>query len=190
MDQPSHPRARRGNAAFTLAEILVALAIIAVVGAVVIPALRAQIEESRISKMVVDLRSIAQAIREYEKHVGTYPADLSELTTRPVAGTDKNSCGVILTAPEVALWRGPYLPSPAPYIEGEDTIFGNLKRKNGSTKNPDILQISVRQPPMATALKVDSLFDGDGDLTAGTITWNTNLFPQGQMFYSEPIQGC
>jgi prepilin-type N-terminal cleavage/methylation domain-containing protein len=181
---------RRAVRGFTLIEILVALAIVAVIAAVSIPALHSHIEESRIKRMAVDLTSIAQAIREYEKHVGTYPTDLSELTTQPVAGTDKNSCGVILTGPEVALWKGPYLPSAAPYIEGEDTIFGNLKRKNGSTKNPDILQIAVRQPPMTTALKLDSLFDGDGDLSAGTITWNTNVFPQGQMLYSEPIQGC
>jgi prepilin-type N-terminal cleavage/methylation domain-containing protein len=182
------PMKRR--AAFTLVEILVAVAILAAIAAVALPTVNGAIERSRITRMSEDLVAIAQAIREYEKHVGTYPMDLDQLTTKPIAGTDKNSCGVTLTAPEVALWRGPYLPNALPIIEGEDTIFDNLKRKNGSTKNPDILQISIRQPPASTAYKLDSIFDGDTDLSDGTITWNTNTFPKGQMLYSLPIQGC
>lgn len=178
------------RSAFTLVEILVAVAILAAIAAVAIPTAQGAIERARITRMSGDLLSIAQAIREYEKHLGTYPLDLDQLTTRPIAGTDKNSCGVTLTAAEVALWRGPYLPRNLPILEGEDTIFDNLKRKNASTKNPDILQISIRQPPASTAYALDSIFDGDGDLSDGTITWNTNQFPNGQMFYSMPIQGC
>jgi len=174
---------------FTVMEILVAIGIGAVLLAVILPTLQGSIEQSRITKMATDLTAISEALRAYEKHVGTYPLDLSQLNTRPVAGTDKNSCGVVLTAEEVALWRGPYLPTPPPYFEGEDTIFGNLKRKAASTKNPDILQVSIRQPPTSTALALDSIFDGDQVLTAGTITWTNNTFPN-QVLFSIPIPGC
>jgi type II secretory pathway pseudopilin PulG len=167
---------------------VVGLAIVAVMAAVLIPALHSHIEDARINKIASDLTSIADAIREYDKHMGTYPIDLSQLVTKPVAQTDANSCGVKLTAAEVVLWRGPYLPSAAPYLEGEDTIFAALSRKASTTKDADILQILVRQPSKSTVNELDSLFDRDTDLNAGTITWSSTS--PARMIFGIPIQSC
>ncbi len=178
--------ARRG---FTVAEILTALAIAAVLGALILPTVWSSIRESKKTRMAEDLTSIAQGVREFEKHVGVFPIDLDELSTKPVLNTDKNSCGVLLTQAQINAWRGPYLPKAPPFVQEEDTIFDYLTRKAGSLKNPDELQIAVQQPPMSTALALDSLFDGDANLTIGTITWNTNKgYPR--MFYNMPVQGC
>lgn len=184
-----HSRRSAVQRGFTLVEILTALAIASVLAAMIVPTLLSSFRTTKTTRMAEDLTSIAQGIREFEKHVGVFPIDLDELTTKPVFNTDKNSCGALLTQAQIDKWRGPYLPKSAPFIEEEDTIFDVIKRKNGSTKNPDVLQLSIRQPPASTALRLDSLFDGDGSLTAGTITWNNNNYP-GEMFYSIPVQGC
>lgn len=171
-------------------ELLIGLAILAVIVAVIMPAMQGKIEQARKTRLASDLTSIRDAMSGYRKHVGSYTLDLAQLTTRPIAGSSTNACGVLLTSAAVALWRGPYLAMSAPFMEGEDTIARNLTRTASSLTNPDLLLVSVRQPPYSTALALDSLFDGGGDLTNGSVMWTAIRYPKGEILYSIPIKGC
>src|SRR6266550_2689580 len=79
-------KTRRG---FTLAEVLVTLAIIAIMAAILLPALNSQISKGDAGKIASDLTNIQQAAQAFVSDVHRYPADLTQLTTS-VGTTDIN----------------------------------------------------------------------------------------------------
>lgn len=99
---------RRG---FSLAEILVSVAIMAVVAAVVIPSIGGQLNKGDTARVSSDLISVRSAVEQFLADVRRYPSAMSQLQTKPgftAADTGINSSGVFTTA-QVARWRGPYM---------------------------------------------------------------------------------
>ncbi len=85
-------RTRRG---FTLIEILLVVAIIAVLAAMVVPRLTGRTKETKASVAQVDVEvNIPLALDIYELDTGTFPKALEEL---------------IANASNVDGWKGPYL---------------------------------------------------------------------------------
>ena len=189
-------RSRRG---FTIVEILVGLAIFAVLTAVLLTNLGGFQEKSRITEIVQTLRNVAMAIREYKRVVGVYPDDLMQLYTRPGA-TDDDLCGNDIGAAAVNRWSGPYvdrtIQEPWALVIGNDTIVNDLDREPSPAANtiPPIyeagkLQIYVRNVPSDVALLIDAELDGDGSLTEGQIQWT--VFPGfPRLVYSLAVSGC
>lgn len=95
--------ARRG---FTLAEVLVTLAIIAIMAAVLLPALNNQIAKGDTGRLASDLTNIQTAMQAFVADVHRYPANVSQLTGA-VGTTDIN--GANIPAALQAKWRGPYV---------------------------------------------------------------------------------
>src|SRR5881398_2325208 len=81
---------RRG---FTLAEVLVTLAIVAIMAAVLLPALNQQIAKGDTGRLASDLTNIQTAAQAFLSDVHRYPATLSQLTTA-VGTTDINSATI------------------------------------------------------------------------------------------------
>jgi type IV pilus assembly protein PilE len=94
---------RRG---FTLAEVLVTLAIVAIMAAVLLPALNQQISKGETGRLASDLTNIQTAVQAFVSDVHRYPATLSQLTNS-VGSTDINNAS-IPTALQ-AKWKGPYI---------------------------------------------------------------------------------
>ena len=87
------PRMRRG---FTLAEIMVAMALIAVLAAVLIPTVRGRLQDSYEDALVEEYANLASAIQAYRQDVGKYPPRLDYLSALPASPVDR--CNVALSS--------------------------------------------------------------------------------------------
>ncbi|AQQ09133.1 PilD-dependent protein PddA [Sedimentisphaera cyanobacteriorum] len=89
---------------FTLIELLLAVVILAVLAAVVVPKFTGRSEEARISASKTDISNIELALDTYEIDMGDYPSDsegLEALVDEP-SGEDEEK------------WKGPYLKRGVP----------------------------------------------------------------------------
>lgn len=68
---------------FSLMEIMIAVAIMGILGAVIVPNLLTYLEKSRKSSARSTLRVFESAITEYYADTGTYPEELSDLVNEP-----------------------------------------------------------------------------------------------------------
>jgi general secretion pathway protein G len=87
----SPPRLRSG---FTLIELIVVIALIAVLAAVVAPNLLGKASEANRKSALVQLEKIASAVELYRLETGRYPEEMIDLVEQP-SGLDR--------------WQGPYV---------------------------------------------------------------------------------
>ena len=78
---------RRKRSGFSLGEILVAVAIMAVVAAVVIPSIGGQLNKGDTARVSSDLISIRSGVEQFLADVRRYPSTMSHLQTKPLALT-------------------------------------------------------------------------------------------------------
>lgn len=186
------PAARRG---FTAIEILVSLAIVAILTAIVVPQLNGRIRESRKSALSQTLFGLSQGVAEYKKAVTRYPYQLSLLTAAPVAGTSKDACGTVLLPINANNWRGPYVSRQLLLTGtsmGDGTISDTLERTVGPP--PTYLLIKVRGVDVEIAQlleqELDAPLPADTNPATGTIRYDTPAAGQVTLSYSLPISGC
>ena len=68
-----HERKKMRNKGFTLIELAVVLAIIAVLAAVLTPLVTGYLDQARVARAQADLRTIADAIKLHQRDTGRYP---------------------------------------------------------------------------------------------------------------------
>jgi prepilin-type N-terminal cleavage/methylation domain-containing protein len=178
--------ARRG---FTLGEVLVTVALIAVLAAVVIPAVGSQITKGDQGRLSSDLLSMRSAIEQYISDVRRYPNSVGQLIVRPAAATSTSgplfattvaspcpatpSFVIQYTAQEVARWRGPYLNKDSSaavstgYAQTIRTCF-DVQTASGVPYET----ILVPGIDVNTATALDAAMD-DGVITTGALRWVT-----------------
>ena len=164
-------KSRRG---FTLAEVLVAFTLIAVLAAVVMPTVRGRLQDGYEDALVGELTNLASAVNAYRQDVGHYPPKLDYLTLLPTSPDD--FCGHNLSASDSAKWRGPYVsrtitPTTSYTVFQKDSVQNQLARPVG---NPNIIQIVINGADTSTARQVDLKIDGAIDKTAGTLLWTVS----------------
>ena len=91
------------KAGYSLLEILIVLAIIALIAALVGPRLFAQLDKAKVTTARVEVRSLETALQTMELDIGRYPTE-SEGLSLLVDGDRKTVAG----------WNGPYLASGVP----------------------------------------------------------------------------
>lgn len=96
---------RRG---FTLIELIVVIAAIAVLAALLVPAVAGVIDDGRVSRCSGELRNIKDAANRYLAHCGAYPPLVS--MAAGTWGTDPGLVNKTLVDPtHTTAWKGPYL---------------------------------------------------------------------------------
>lgn len=102
VDQKRRLRSERSRAGFTMIELLLVLAILAILAAIVIPKLAGRSEQARVTAAQTEISNLETALDSYEVDTGSYPDSsmgLQALMVKP-ANVDN--------------WRGPYMTKDIP----------------------------------------------------------------------------
>ena len=188
----SRSRLRRG---ITLVELLVVMAILAVLAGILMPELFRRVTESRGAALATDLRTVGTAAAEFRKDVGRYPSLLTQLVA-PITTADTDLCGVTYPAVFAARWRGPYLDRPldANGIAAEAaTIPNQLLRFPATVTPPDffgVLVVLAADADSVVAAHVETTFDRTINFADGAIRWAPTTAGFGTLAYIIPIRGC
>lgn len=190
------PRRRTG---FTLAEVLTAVAIIAILASVTVPAVKARVQDGYEDAIIQEFQTLSQAILAYRQDVGKYPPNVSYLlgittigTTPGVSPTD--ICGNFLTATDSAKWNGPYISRTyntaltSYTIANRDAVQTTFQRQVSASGS--FLAIRIDNLDTPTANDIDLRVDGVAGPTIGTI--RITFATPNQTFWEVPIRpsGC
>lgn len=166
---------RRG---FSTAEILVAIAVIAILASVLVPAVVTAVGRARVRSAQQSLEAISDAIATFEDNVGTggnrigYPSTLDQLVV-PITTASANICGDTYLGGQVNGWDGPYLHRPIP-ASGLPISVGTVAATFGvliDASAIDFLTVDVSDVTDEDAAALDRRIDGGDGATAGTLRW-------------------
>jgi prepilin-type N-terminal cleavage/methylation domain-containing protein len=184
---------RRRHRAFTIVELLIVMAIVAVIAAVLYPTVAGQLRSGRSAALGDQLNHLRDAIDKYKQNVQFYPRQLTQLTQQPGAGA-LQSCAGALPGPNMAMWRGPYLGQN---IVGNFPV-GDAQVQSTTSRNPPtialgpigLLQISVISVDSVIAVDLEAQFDGNNNFATGSILWGPTSPDIGTITFRIPIRGC
>lgn len=168
----SHLRHRSG---FSLAEILVALAIIATLAAVLFPAVAGQIAKGDATRTIQDITSIRTGIEQFLADVHRYPGKVSHIAN-PITALQTDVNNAVYPAGLVARWKGPYLT--------RDSLTGGYQTGYGAVVRDSLVQLTF-QPTVSYVTvviagitqtdfnRIDAEIDGTVGATTGLLRWVT-----------------
>lgn len=170
----------------TIVEVLIALAIVAILAAVVLPTTAGQLRDGHATALANQLANLREAIGNYRQNVGAYPISLTQLTTQPVGGTD--ACGTPLSNGEINAWRGPYINQNivGNLPVGDAIVVAALARATAGTAV--LLQIRAGRVENDIANDLEERFDGNANFGTGTILWTAS--GDDTLTFQIPIRGC
>ena len=179
---------------FTLMEVMVTLAIIAIMVAVMLPSLSSRMRTSNSSNLSQNLKTINDGIQKYRENVGYFPSQLALLVTKPTT-SNTDACGTTLSTTDVNGWQGPYIALTATSngIQSGDAVIRNTVTRSPATTSSSTvmdgtLSIIADGVTSSQATDVETILDaGASDFNAGTVRYSsTGLF----LTYVIPISGC
>lgn len=158
-------RIRKG---FTLAEVLVVLAITAVMAAVLMPVLIKQFRKGDMGRVVSDISSVQTGVEAFAADVRRIPSSLLHLTSA-ISTTDSDIHDADYPETLVSRWNGPYLNK-----EDVGGVFptgfgGVISSTIGTSGNFAILTIDGLTESELADLDVE--IDGEEDQSAGRLQW-------------------
>lgn len=136
-----HPSPRRARG-FTLIEILVVVAILAILGALIVPRIMSRPDEARVSAARLDVQALVQALKLYKLDNGVYPSTeqgLKALVEKPAAGQIPTNWKMYLDKLPQDPWNNPYLYLN-PGLKGDIDVmsYGADGQSGGEGYNADI----------------------------------------------------
>ena len=165
---------RKRRSGFTLAETLVTVAIIAVLAAVVVPAVTQQIGKGDEAQIESNIKSLQQGVTSYVSDVRRYPGFVSQLINTPAGTSDTTlSPSGTLNAAQINAWKGPYVQTTLTLSDSMPLGFGLFgKDTMRVTGNYLILRINGTTSE-SVFLHVDSLIDGATGKSNGLLQWTS-----------------
>ena len=113
---------RRG---FTLPEVLVTVTIVAVLAAVMVPAVINQVAKGDIPAVAEDIAGIRTAVTTFAADTRQFPQRLSQLSAASLTSADKNILGVAYDAVAQPAYRGPYASITSGHLSPTGILFAD-----------------------------------------------------------------
>ena len=150
---------------FTLAEILVALALIALLAAVLLPTVAGQILKGDAARVQQDLQAVRGGIDQFLADVHRYPGKYSDLSTKITTDNTKylDINGAAYSSGLVSKWSGPYVTKDTQNAVIETGFGGTIQNGLGLSANTNgINYVTIRIHGIAPADydKIDQAIDG------------------------------
>jgi type IV pilus assembly protein PilE len=184
------PTLRRKRRGFTLGEVLVTVAIVAVLAAVVIPAITSQITKGDLGRVQGDLQTLKGSISQFVADVRKYPRSIGQLVVLPTTSHTPVNSNTTYSDQELLRWRGPYLDrdsttapntgyslrmtstsSTGPFKFDTMTVgVSGVSSSSPGSSDMMYLVVTIPKADQTTALALDAAMD-DGVLTTGAIRW-------------------
>lgn len=188
------------RAGFTLAEVIVAVGIVALLIAVVVPVVVGRLESERADAIVAEMRALETGTRLFVRDVGRYPRRLDYLNVLADAGGVRDVCGTAIAAQNQAKYRGPYINRPLEVTAANtkyslatgDTVDALLTRT--TITNPvtggvqQVLQISVYGPEQSLIETIDKDVDGIIDRNNGIVRYAVPQPNENTLLWTFPIR--
>ena len=126
------------RAGFTLAEILIAITIVAIMGAIAVPSYLAYSKKANTTAAKATLNNLAMGIEEFQADTGRYPETLQDLVKKPLneelaTGWD-GPYGIKGTTIPKDPWKIPYQYTVTPEGEFELYSYGPKKKTAPQTE--------------------------------------------------------
>ena len=180
-------RSRTQRRGFSLIEAIVAIAILVMLAAVIMPTLIGSLDAARVNDGHEKLDEFVSAIAAFHADVNRYPRYL-EYLSHSLSGGDDDICGDDIPPGLRAQWAGPY----ADRIITSAGIFIGIGRAQN-----EIIRVSGTRAYIAVAEVSDSdaetlnaEVDADNNLAAGTVQWTSAGSGFGTLRYYFSITGC
>jgi prepilin-type N-terminal cleavage/methylation domain-containing protein len=181
---------RHGLRGFTLAEILIALALIAILAAVLLPTVAGQILKGDAGRVMQDLEAVRAGSDQFLADVHRYPGKYSDLSTK-ITNTKTDINGNTYPNGLVSKWSGPYVTKdtvtavvPTGFGGNIQNVFMKVANTNGISYLT-IVVLGIAQPDFD---RIDLQIDGTVDATKGLLRWNTAGGVDSTKFLATPIQ--
>lgn len=183
--------------AFTLVEVIVALAVILILAAVAVPQLGGFLDQKRIEETAALLDEISDALYgpgSFQDNVGANASRLSFLSA-PIVNGDDDSCGTGYSGAERGDWAdgGPYVNFVIDPSAGLATPVGQAQDLLvRSTVGGTFLQIIwPNTVTLVDAQALDAYVDGAVNANSGAVRWTAQAgTDMATMRYQIPVSGC
>lgn len=197
-DMTKIKRSRRGLArrGFTLAEILIALALIAVLAAVLLPAVAGQIMKGDAGRTMQDLDALRSGVDQFVADVKRYPMRVSHMSTK-ILTTDRDVNGTLYPAGMVAKWAGPYITKTLNDANVLPTGFGGTIQdslvRTVNTNGVTYVTVRIFGLDSAAFARIDLDIDGPSAnwtnaRTLGQLRWIPGTGADTTRYLAVPIQ--
>jgi general secretion pathway protein G len=179
------------RAGASLAEVLVAMAIVAVMAALIVPVFMDRLQTAHANAVISEMKNLENGLRMFYRDVGRYPRQLNYLSALEDLNGIRDACSGAISGANQANYRGPYLNRPLQLIDRYgaipntryvlatgDSVEASLTRTTSATVGggtQQILQILVFGPDKSMTEYIDQKVDGTLDGVAGTVRYTTPL---------------
>jgi prepilin-type N-terminal cleavage/methylation domain-containing protein len=180
----------RRTQGFTLAEVLVAIALIAAVGAILLPSINRHMSRAHAQRVAGDLRTVSDGIHYFYASVERLPANLGQLETQPATDGTAPALlpGTKIPADLARKWKGPYLHQRN-LASSLPTGFGAAISSALGTGTLDgvlyaTLSVTGLKPPEFAS--VDRILDGGDGASAGVFRYDAGTSTA--TYFSTPVR--